>query len=341
VEITDYLDILKRRKNILVAVPVLAVLLVVGFIVAKPKQFQATATVAAPALVGGASTNQYSGANGPKSFVSNFEAAVTSPPIVDAVARETGASKGRVKAGLSANEIGSSSLMQVTYATPKHKEAVKVAQAAAAETVQFLFRTQVQLAEQPVASAQKALADAQAAIADLSKQTGLVVPDKDYEVRAQQIATLQSAQAQAIASGQGSTAARLQTQIDQQKAALAEMGDKVQQYQALTDRKDVAVTQLNQAQSALQLAQGQLAAADPQRVVTVSQVHPVSVIGDVIQKGMVSVFAGLILAVGIIAALELLERSRQPDQVEVPSEWQPVQPVQPAAPGQEPYPSRI
>jgi capsular polysaccharide biosynthesis protein len=341
VEITDYLDILKRRKNILIAVPTLAVLLVVGFIVAKPKQYQATATVAAPALVGGASTNQYSGANGPKAFVSNFEAAVTSPPIVDAVARQTGASKGRVKSGLTATEIGSSSLMQVTYQTPKHKEAVRVAQAAAAETVQFLFRTQVQLTEQPVAGAQKALADAQADIANLSKETGLVVPDKDYEVRAQQIATLQSAQAQAIAGGQSATASRLQTQIDQQKQALAAMGDKVQQYQALTDRKNVAVTQLNQAQTNLQLAQGQLAAADPQRVVTVSVTHPVSVIGDVIQKGMVAGFAGLILAVGIIAALELLERSRQPDQVEVPSEWQPVQPVQPAAPGQEPYPSRV
>ena len=58
VELRDYLDILKRRKNILVAVPAIAALLVVGLIVVKPKQYQATATVAAPALVGGASSNQ-------------------------------------------------------------------------------------------------------------------------------------------------------------------------------------------------------------------------------------------------------------------------------------------
>ena len=131
-ELRDYLDILKRRKNILIAVPAVAALLVVGLIVVKPKQYQATATVAAPALVGGASSNQYSGANGPKSFVANFTAAVTSPPIVDQVSRETGVPKSRVKSGLTANEIGTSSLMQVTYATPKHKEAFNVAQAAAA-----------------------------------------------------------------------------------------------------------------------------------------------------------------------------------------------------------------
>src|SRR6184192_2173533 len=121
VELRDYLDILKRRKNILIAVPAIAALLVVGYIVAQPKQYQATATVAAPALVGGASSNQYSGANGPKSFVANFSAAVTSAPIVDQVSAETHVSKSRVKSGLSANEIGASSLMEVTYKTPKRK----------------------------------------------------------------------------------------------------------------------------------------------------------------------------------------------------------------------------
>src|SRR5881227_2258330 len=206
VELRDYLDILKRRKNILVAVPAVAILLVVGLIVVKPKQYQATATVAAPALVGGTSANQYSGANGPKAFVANFTAAVTSPPVVEQVARETGVAKNQVKSGLSASEIGTSSLMQVTYKTSKHKNAFSVAQAAAADTIGFLFKTQVQLAQQPVEGAKQALANVEGQIADLSKTTGLVVPDKDYEVRAQAVASLQSAQAQALANGQGSTA---------------------------------------------------------------------------------------------------------------------------------------
>jgi preprotein translocase subunit SecG len=334
VELRDYLDILKRRKNILIAVPAVAALLVVGLIVVKPKQYQATATVAAPALVGGASSNQYSGANGPKSFVANFTAAVTAPPIVDQVSRETGVSKNSVKSGLSANEIGTSSLMQVTYKTPKHTKAFNVAQAAAADTIGFLFKTQVQLAQQPVDGAKQALANVEGQIADLSKTTGLVVPDKDYEVRAQAVASLQSAQAQALANGQGPTAARLQTQIDQKKTELAAIAPQVQQYTALQTQKDAAVTQLNQAQLALQQAQGQLQAADPKQVVTVGKVHSVSVIGDVLQKGAVSVFAGLFLALGIIAGLELLERTREPATVEVPAEWT-------KQSGQEPFPSRV
>jgi capsular polysaccharide biosynthesis protein len=335
VELRDYLDILKRRKNILIAVPAIAALLVVGLIVVKPKQYQATATVAAPALVGGASANQYSGANGPKSFVANFSAAVTSTPVVDQVAREAGVPNGRVKSGVSATEVGTSSIMQVVYKTPKRKEAFNVAQAAASDTILFLFKTQVQLAQQPVDSAKQALAGVEGQIADLGKSSGLIVPDKDYEVRAQAIASLQSAQAQAIANSQGTTAAHLQTQIDQMKTQLAAIAPQVQQYSALLTQRDAAVTQLNQAQQSLQQAQSQLQAADPKLVVSVSKVHPVSVIGGVLQKGAVAVFAGLFLALGIIAGLELLERSRQPATVEVPPEW-----TKPAS-GQEPFPSRV
>lgn len=334
-ELNDYLDILKKRKNILIAVPAIAALLVVGLIVVKPKQYQATATVAAPALVGGTSSNQYSGANGPKSFVANFTAAITSPPVVDQVSRDTGVAKNAVKSGLAANEIGTSSLMQVTYKTSKHKNAFPVAQAAAADTIVFLFKTQVQLAQAPVQSAQQNLASVEGQIADLGKTSGLVVPDKDYEVRAQACASLQNAQAQALANGQGGTASNLGNQINACKAQLTAIAPQVQQYTALSTQKDAAVTQLNQAQQALQQAQSQLQAADPKQVVSVGKVHSVSVIGDVLQKGAVAVFAGLFLALGIIAGLELLERSRQ-GAVEVPAEW-----TKQTTPGQEPFPSRV
>ena len=334
-ELRDYLDILKRRKNILIAVPAIAALLVVGLIVVKPKQYTATATVAAPALVGGASANQYSGANGPKAFVANFSAAATSNPVVDQVSRETGVAKNQIKSGVSATEVGTSSIMQVDYKTAKHKNAFPVAQAVASDTIVFLFKSQVQLAQQPVDAAKAALANVEGQIADLGKTSGLIVPDKDYEVRAQACASLQSAQAQAIANGQGTTASNLGNQINSCKAQLAAIAPQVQQYTALSTQKDAAVTQLNQAQQSLQQAQSQLQAADPKLVVSVSKVHPVSVIGDVLQKGLVAAFAGLFLALGIIAGLELLERSRQPATVEVPPEW-----TKPAS-GQEPFPSRV
>ena len=55
-----------------------------------------------------------------------------------------------------------------------------------------------------------------------------------------------------------------------------------------------------------------------------------------LRGGTVAVFAGLFLALGIIAGLELLERTREPATVEVPAEW-----TKQSAPGQEPFPSRV
>jgi capsular polysaccharide biosynthesis protein len=337
VELRDYLEILRRRLAVIVLVPALALLAIVGYTAVKPKQFQATATVAPTALVGGVNANQYSGANGLKAFVANFSAAVTSQPILRQAESQTHVKRGRIKSGVTATEVGTSSIMDVTYTTSKRKQAEPVARAVAADTIQFLFSTQVQLAQQPVDAARKSLSDAEGAIADLTRQTGLVVPDKDYEVKAQAVASLQSAQAQALANNQGGTAANLQHQIDQRQQDLAKMAPQVQQYQTLLDRKNEAISALNDAQQSLNQAKAQFQAADPARVVSLGKTQKISVIGDLVQKGIVAIVAGLILALAIVAVQEILARAR-PEAAEPSREitWPPV----PDA-GQEPYPSRV
>jgi capsular polysaccharide biosynthesis protein len=310
VDVGQYLDILRRRLIILVSVPALALGLVVGHSVTGPGAYSATATVAAPALVGGATANQYSGANGLKSFVANFSAALTSPPILDKVTSETGVGKGKIKSGLSATQIGNSSVIEVTYSSASRNAAGPVAKAAASDTMVFLFTTQVQLAAKPVDSARKAVSDTETQMAALTRQNGLVLPDKDYEVRAQEIASLQSAQAQATANGQAATAAALQTTIAAKQAALAQLAPTVQQYQSLLDQKAQALTNLNQAQQSLQQAQAQLAAADPSKVVSLAGTQRQSLFSAFIQKGTVAAGAGLLLALAIVALLELVPRRR-------------------------------
>ncbi|MBV8161594.1 MAG: hypothetical protein JO265_11785 [Acidimicrobiia bacterium] len=310
----EMLATLVRRRQILVAVPAVAVVLVAAMVLLKPKQYQATATVTAPALVGGTIGNQYSGANGPKSFVANFTAAVTSTPVVDQVAAETHVPSKRVRSGVSASPVGNSTLMRVTYKTPKRSEAVRVSRTAAGDTLVSLFKTQVGLAQQPVDAAQTALADVQAQMATVGKQDGLIVPDKDYEVQAREIATLETNQADAVARGQGAAAAALQPHIDQLKAQLTTIAPSVEDFTALLSEQDVAVRNLTDAEKALRDAQSQLAAADPAQVVTVGKVSAVSRIGAVVPKGAVAGGAGLFLAIGIVAGLELLERARPGDE---------------------------
>src|SRR5688500_12749112 len=89
-ELYDYLVAIRRRLWILLAVPLLAGGVVAALVLNGPAMYRATATVAAPALVGGSSANQYSGPSGFNAFVANLTAAVTSPRILEKVAQETG-----------------------------------------------------------------------------------------------------------------------------------------------------------------------------------------------------------------------------------------------------------
>ena len=308
-EVSHYLDILRRRLIILISVPALALGLVVGHSVTGPGQYHATATVAAPALVGGVTANQYSGANGLKSFVANFSAALTSPPILDKVSSETGVGKGKIKSGLSATQIGNSSVIEVTYNSAARNAAGPVAKAAASDTMVFLFTTQVQLASKPVDSARKSVSDTEPAMAALARQNGLVLPDKDYEVRAQEIASLQSAQAQATAGGQAGTAAPLQTHRGQAGRAGA-VGAHRAGVPVVARPKTQALANLNQAQQSLQQAQAQLSAADPSKVVSLAGTQRQSLFSAFVQKGTVAAGAGLLLTLGIVTLLELVPRRR-------------------------------
>ena len=82
-ETVSYLSIIRRRLWILLLVPVLAVGVVVAWELRRPPQYSATATVAAPAAVGGPSTNQYSGVNAPRAFVVRQQPSSTSDRLVE------------------------------------------------------------------------------------------------------------------------------------------------------------------------------------------------------------------------------------------------------------------
>jgi capsular polysaccharide biosynthesis protein len=288
------------------------VLFVAGTLGARPRQYQATATVLAPALVGGTTGVQYSGANGIKGFVANFSAALSSAPVLRQVAAETHAPTTRVKAGVSASEVGTSTVMRIIYKTPKRAEAVPVAKAAAAATIVSLFGEQVDLARQPVDAANAALADVEQQQAAMSNQSGLIVPDKDYEVRAQQIAGLQASEGTKAAKGHTAAAASLQTEIARLRTQLSAMAPIVEQFSALQNQKAAAVVRLDEAEKSLREAQSQLRAADPRQVVSVGTVSSASLVSVVGPKAAVAAGAGLFLAVGIAVALELWEADRGP-----------------------------
>jgi len=311
-EISDYLRIIWRRLWILILIPLLAGGIVAALLLRQPTTYAAIATVAAPALVGGSQTNQYSGANGTKAYVANFSAAVTAPVIVNRVATETGVLPGKVTDGLSVAPIGESSLLRVTYQTHTKGKAEPVARAAASDTIEFLFQTQVTLAQRTLTEAQASVTKADAALQTFYRSGGGVLPDEQFRTTLGQIASLQNSQATQRAAGNFTAAASLGAQIATLQTKLAQLSPRVTEFQNLTDRKTTALTQLNNVQQVVESARAQAAAANPSDVVSVNKAKPVSRSAAFLKAVLPAVGAGLFLAVGIVFLLEILRRRPRP-----------------------------
>jgi capsular polysaccharide biosynthesis protein len=145
-EIGDYLRIIWRRLWILLLVPSLAGGLVWWNTREQPLEYSATATVAAPWLVGDPSS-QYSGARGSDGFVADFAAATTHQAVLKRVSGETGVPLSDIGRGLTTTPVEESVLIEVTYTALGPQEATRVVASVAEETLRFLFEPQIDLAQ--------------------------------------------------------------------------------------------------------------------------------------------------------------------------------------------------
>ena len=314
-EISDYLHIIRRRLWILILVPLLAGGVVAALVLRQPLKYDATATVAAPAVVGGQSTNQYSGATGPRAFVANFTAAVTSPRIINQVAKETSVLPRTIRSGLVASPIGDSSLIEVTYTTMNKDKAIPVAKSATDNTIRFLFETQVTLAEETVNEAKKAVDSANDSLQKFYRSTGLILPERTYELEQQKLSSLQQRELQERAVGNITAATALAQAITTSENRLRQLASRVATYQSLVDRRNQAQGRLNLVQQNLEAATAQYKAADPAEVVTLNQAKPVSRLTELLRKTVPAAGVGLFLAVGLVVLLEVIARRPRPGQV--------------------------
>jgi capsular polysaccharide biosynthesis protein len=308
VEIGDYLRVIRRRLWILVLVPVLAAGIVGAVLLSQPLKYRAVATVAAPALVGGAADNQYSGPGGVRVFVANFAAALTAPQVVSKVAEQTKATEQAIYEGLSAQPIQESSLIQVTYVDTDRARSAAVAQAASRETIRFLFQSQVDLARRSVNTAEKGVSDAKKKLASFIAKADVVNPEQTYELLERNLVSLQQRQLEAQAEGSTTIAFRLGQAIQTRQAELAKLAPLVTTYRDLVQQQNDAEARRNELQRNLEGLLAQARAADPESVVTVGEPEKLSRLMAFVRQGGVAFAAGLFLAIAIVFLLELIRR---------------------------------
>jgi len=305
-EIIDYLRLLRVRLGVLIGLPLLSVAgVAVGVFVVEPQSFAATATIATPALVGGATFHQYSGANATKAFVYNFTSTATSDVILREVSDETHLSKKAIHNGLSTGESGQqSSFIQLTYTTSDRSLAAPVVKAVAADTLRYLFQTQLELARAPVTRAQAALTSVDAAIAAVQKQTGDAQPDQALTVLQSELASDEDVEAVQGAEGNASTATGLGPTVAALKQEIANLTPEVDTYRTLLKEQNQASDTLRQDQTALQQAESQVGAANPASDVVVGATRRATRATVFAKEAAVALGGSLVLSLLILGTHE-------------------------------------
>lgn len=307
-EIVDYLRILRRRLWVLLGIPLIAAVAVGLVVLLAPQRYAATSYVAAPALVGGAAAQQYTGTQAAAQFVAAFKAAATSPRVLDEVSTDTGVATGTLRDGLAVAQVGASSQLTLTYTATKRATVEPVLAATAKRALDFLFSSQVNIATAQVEAASADVTAATKAIADWEKANKVSQPDKLYQATLTEMADLkqQRLAMEAVGNSRGTDAA--ESAIEAAQKRLDELGPKLPDYQALIAQRDAASGALSNAREGLQGARAQAQAADPEQVTSVGEVGQVSRVRALATSALPAAGAGLLLAVLLAVVLELLSR---------------------------------
>lgn len=307
-EIADYLRIAKRRFLVLVGIPVLAAVLAVTYILAKPRPHVATVDVSAPSLMG-SQYGTYNGAGAGTQFPSDFIAIATSPTVENAVARQTHVSVSDIGSGLSVAQLGTSSRVAITYTTRAAKTAVPVAVAVGRQTLTTMFASQVPIAQAAVRSAQTSLHAANKALADFTEKNGSIPVDKQYTTLTAQITALENEKAHDESVGLTYSANLLSDKINGLKAQAGKLAPLTSEQADLTANQAAAASTLTTSNQTLAQARAQLAAAGPGQL-KAPPAAPVSLGHMVVTTVVPAAAVGLFLAIVLVALLELIAQRR-------------------------------
>lgn len=303
IETSDYIAVMRRRLPVLLAVPALAVVIVLLTVVARPAVHRGTVTVAGTAFLGDASP--FSGSGADKAFNDTFVAIAQSDGLADRVARTTGVDASDVRDGLTAAPQRNAPVINVGYRTSNRADAPKVARAAAEETLRSVLR--VDVSQAVVNEAGAALDKARADIDAFTARTGLSPADADEEVRIDQIADLEQLAIQATARRDASAPA-LRAAVEAKRAQLNGQRAALREFEGLQAAETAAAERLTAARKQLDDANGLLAASRSAAVVTPGEVKEVRRVDEAVRKGTAALGAGLVLGGALVALLELADR---------------------------------
>ena len=280
-EIRDWIRAIGARLALIAVVAGVAALLAATLAFFQPQQYRATGTIALPGVpTSGPATAAVA------QQIANFEGAVTSDGVLDAVAQETGAPRDSLST-VSVVRSGSSNILEVRFVGRDRDQARDVVRSASRQALLLQARTEVAFAQADVDAALAGYEDAFAAFEQAAEETNIVAPDLT-------LARLERDLIEADRRDDFDAIEDLNVQIRE-----------ASEVQRLRDAADAALSILTGANDRLRVAQGREAAA-ASLPVNVGEVVALSKLQAMLKQGAYAAVFGAALAVGFVIIVELL-----------------------------------
>ncbi len=308
-EIADYLRVARRSLLVLLVVPLAAALLAGVVTVKSPPMYQATATVDLPL---GDGKSPYSGSHGQVLYLDDFRNAVTSDPVITDVAKKTGVPGKKLSSNLQVRQVGSSSVMTISYTANNKSVPAAVVEATATATLDRILQTQFDAANSAKEAAIAARQPSLEHQAHLTKLTGGVAPDHAIRSLHREIASLKRQQHNLQARGVSpSTLVAVEQQLNQTQAQIVAYAPIAVEYQAVKTELNAANQVVNKQSQAVEAITVLQQAAKTPSAVIVTPAKRKPRLPTLISSTVAAAAAGAFLALGIIAVMELLARRRR------------------------------
>jgi hypothetical protein len=281
VEIRDWIRAIGARLALIGVVAIAAALLAATLALFQPQQYRATGTLALPGVpTSGPATAAVA------QQMANFEGAVTSDGVLDAVAQVTGVPRDALNT-VTVVRSGSSNILEVRFVGRDRDQARDVVVAAARQGLVLQANTDLAFAQADVTAANDGYEVALAAFLESAEANNAFFPDSKLN-------ELNTDLIDAEADGSDARIASLEAEIQA-----------VQETQRLKNAADGALTNLTVANDRLRVAQGRVIAAETLPV-NVGEVVALSKLQSMVKQGAYAAVFGAALAVGFVIIVELL-----------------------------------
>jgi hypothetical protein len=306
-EIRDYLRAIRRILWLVIAIPVLAGLLVGGFIELQPSAYQANATAVVPAITANGISQSAA-----SQYASTFKDVLTSQSVVPLVSQKFNIPQSELVTGLSSSTAtASSNLINVVLIGKKGQDLVDAVREATVDTMNAIAEPQLVQANNAVTNSRTLLQNAQTAIFNFQSEFGNAAPQLAYNNQASRVSVDEGQLQTAIVNNDQARATTLKAIIATDKLTLAKFGTQLQQYLPLAAALSAAQSANDHATSDLVSAQSLIATDSASGTVITKNVGRLSKLSDVIKFAAIGFALALIMMLGLILILELMRSGRR------------------------------